>query len=382
MTDGLALYLAAWLLTYLIHSTLLLGGVFIVLRIGGRRLETWAELAWRVAMFGAVVTSVVQMALPTFIVTEPAGSITRVTLGVVPLIIGFWLVIASLRVTALVLSLWTVRRRLAGRAYDLHIGARANEMAGGATIRLSLSSEIATPMVLGTRELCLPTRTLHELSTDEVDAVLAHEVAHVLRRDPFWLTLAAVVQRALFMQPLNALASTRMRALAECSCDDWALARTGNPLALASALARVTEWIVRTPAHAVVIAMASRESLALARVRRILDGRTHTNSLAPKRARTSALLLLVATVLLVPGISAKGGFPYPYTISAFDAAGPFTVTVEQGKVIGVSVDGVRLPFDHVQQTGGRVHVRDPRGAALELKLNTSGGMSWQSRPAR
>ena len=53
----------AWLLTYLVHSTLLLGAAWIVSRrLGGRRLRL-QETIWRFALMGALVTATAQLAL-------------------------------------------------------------------------------------------------------------------------------------------------------------------------------------------------------------------------------------------------------------------------------------------------------------------------------
>jgi len=67
-------------------------------------------------------------------------------------------------------------------------------------------------------------------SPSHLDAVLAHEHAHVRRRDPFvqWL---ALLNRALFwFVPVTWWLERRLSALAEQSCDDAVLARGHDPV--------------------------------------------------------------------------------------------------------------------------------------------------------
>ena len=88
----------------------------------------------------------------------------------------------------------------------------------------------------------MPETALTELDLEQQRSMLAHELAHLARRDPIWLALASLIERVLWIQPLNRLAVSRLHTLAECFCDDWALRRSVTPVALASALARVAEW--------------------------------------------------------------------------------------------------------------------------------------------
>jgi hypothetical protein len=178
-----------------------------------------------------------------------------------------------------------------------------------------------------------------------------------------------------------------MRAIAECACDDWALRRIGDPVALASALARVAGWLATGPVHPLAVGMASRESLALARVRRILD--PSVVRIAQRRAPLRAPLasaVLSAVVLLVPGISAGRSLAIEtsvmrHTIQAEDDAGPFTLTLDRGRAVAMTIDGVPVGRDRLRQRGNRLRVTDRRGAVmLDLTLTGSGGMRWTSRP--
>src|SRR5687767_11416367 len=63
--------IAAWLLTYAVHSTLLLGTVVIV----SRRMRSTAsrDLVWKVAAFGALISSALQSVVVRDQRIEPLG---------------------------------------------------------------------------------------------------------------------------------------------------------------------------------------------------------------------------------------------------------------------------------------------------------------------
>ena len=54
--------LLGWLLTYLVHSTLLLGGAWLLTR-GPARVAHLRETVWRVALLGALVTTTAQVTI-------------------------------------------------------------------------------------------------------------------------------------------------------------------------------------------------------------------------------------------------------------------------------------------------------------------------------
>ena len=97
--------------------------------------------------------------------------------------------------------------------------------------------------------------------------MLAHELAHLVRRDPQWLVLACLVERAFFFQPLNRLASRGIMESAEYLADDWAAHRSGH-VPLARCLVKVAEWIQASPLGVPMAGMAEERSHLSARVAR------------------------------------------------------------------------------------------------------------------
>jgi len=168
-------------------------------------------------------------------------------------------------------------------------------------IRLTRSPGLHGPVALGTSEICLPERAIRELETEQLESLLAHELAHLVRRDPLWMMICAVVERLFIFQPLNRLGRCRMQENAEYLCDDWAVRQTGRRVTLARCLARVAGWIDRHPRPALVASMAGSDSRFVRRVRRLLERRGSRRE-TPRLVRAALVAgLLVAVVTLVPG---------------------------------------------------------------------------------
>jgi HEAT repeat protein/beta-lactamase regulating signal transducer with metallopeptidase domain len=147
--------------------------------------------------------------------------------------------------------------------------SRANQRP---SIRLTTSSRCPVPVALAGRHIVLPERFFDELDREQQRAALAHELAHVCRRDPEWRIAVEILERVLFFQPLNRLARARLCDSAEFLCDEWAVQQTQSPLALARCLSVVASWW--SPADelpAGVSAMARSDSAMVRRVTRILN---------------------------------------------------------------------------------------------------------------
>ncbi len=166
-------------------------------------------------------------------------------------------------------------------------------------VRLTASDRLESPAVLDSDEICVPRRFLREVNILEQETILAHELAHVVRRDTLWLRIANVVVYAFFFQPLNRLARARLIEVAEFSADEWAVRTTGAPLHLARALAAVASWLSPGARLTALPAMASERGSVL--VRRVTQLTTWQGAQSvPRRGGASALAfatLLGATIL-------------------------------------------------------------------------------------
>ncbi len=221
-----------------------------------------------------------------------------------------WALLGSLGI-ALFAAAWSQLIRILARRRPIESGPlverlRELERKAGVSrsVRLSLSPRLDSPITFGWlgKEIVLPERALQELSAHQLESMLAHELAHAVRQDPAWFSIYALIERVLFVQPLNRLARSELHGLAEVLCDDWAVALTGRRLALASCLTEVARWIVG-PRRTVVPAMADGKSRLSLRVERLLDEERPPQR-EPKLLGFSlgTSLSMAVCVIAVPGV--------------------------------------------------------------------------------
>ncbi len=172
------------------------------------------------------------------------------------------------------------------------------------SVSLTAAPGLSSPVALGSSEIALPEAALTELGPEAQESMLAHELAHLARRDPQWLTLGCIIERVFFFQPLNRLARLRIQEAAEFVCDDWAARRTGSGLVLAKCLVKVAEWIDTSPQPVPLSAMAERRSQLVSRIHRLIEN--HAMRPQPRRfwLIPAAVALVLITAFSVPGISA------------------------------------------------------------------------------
>jgi Zn-dependent protease with chaperone function len=142
-------------------------------------------------------------------------------------------------------------------------------------VRLLLARGDSEPAAFGISRwtIVLPPRAAFDLTEDELRALLAHELAHLVRGDSLWLYISRAVCSCLAFQPLNHLARREWQRTAEFLCDNWAVSRTGAPLALARCLTEVASWRLAGPASAAILAATGRKSGLVDRIERLLDAR-------------------------------------------------------------------------------------------------------------
>lgn len=115
------------------------------------------------------------------------------------------------------------------------------EMSGGVAVRRA--DWLAGPAVYGVLKpvVLIPAAAVAGLSTEQLEAILAHELAHVLRRDFLVNILQTAAETILFYHPAAWWISRQIRQERECSCDRIAARAAGGETVLAKALVSLEE---------------------------------------------------------------------------------------------------------------------------------------------
>lgn len=112
----------------------------------------------------------------------------------------------------------------------------------------------------------LPISMLTQLAPDHIEALLAHELAHVRRLDWIWNGMQRVIEALFFYHPGVWWLSRRIRQEREHACDDLAVAACGDAIVLAEALASLEK--LRMPAH--IFALSAHGGSLMKRVTRLM----------------------------------------------------------------------------------------------------------------
>jgi len=135
-------------------------------------------------------------------------------------------------------------------------------------VRLVQSAMVQVPAVLGWVRpvILLPASALTGLTPLQLEALLAHELAHVRRHDYLVNLIQSVIETLLFYHPAVWWISARVRDEREHCCDDLAVAVCGDAHLYAAALLGMERLRVTTPA----LALAAAGGSLIGRVRRLV----------------------------------------------------------------------------------------------------------------
>ncbi|HLO66506.1 MAG TPA: M56 family metallopeptidase, partial [Holophaga sp.] len=200
-------------------------------------------------------------------------------------LLGGWCWVQRLRFS----SVEAAPEALARRCADL---ARSMGLDRPVALLRSWSAEV--PMVIGWIRpvILVPAAALANLDPAALEAVIAHELAHVRRRDYLWNILQSAVEALFFYHPATWWISRQIRAERENCCDDAAVSACGDRLLYARALAALEE--LRLPLESSPgLAPAATGGYLMNRIRRIV-----LPALPPSPLGRAGLLSLLAVTAL------------------------------------------------------------------------------------
>lgn len=180
----------------------------------------------------------------------------------------------------LFLSVWSLggwaiaqRRKRRGeplaRAWQDRVDVLAGRLGIRRTVALCRSALLETPVVIGWIKpvILLPISALTSLTTEQIEMIIAHELAHIRRHDYIVNLVQTAVETLLFYHPAVWWVGRKIRAEREHCCDDLAVACCGDAVEYARALAQLEEVRCSAPAFA----MAATGGPLLSRVRRLIS---------------------------------------------------------------------------------------------------------------
>lgn len=225
----------------------------------------------------------------------------------VPLLLGLWATVAGVRLGLRVRALRRsrraavdafradsmgpvrVRRTVRQLASQLRIQpppvAVVDDCVGGATVVGVSQPVLMIDSVLAT-----------DLDDEELEGVIAHELAHVKRRDNLVAFALGLIRDVAFFVPGVRWAVRQLHAERELAADQLAVHVTGRPAALASGLLRVVDLVEAPAARDVACASLVPHGTVVGRVQLLIDDRP---AAGPGRGTLELSALTLAVALAV-----------------------------------------------------------------------------------
>jgi len=114
--------------------------------------------------------------------------------------------------------------------------------------RVAWCGKLDSPAVLGFFRpvIALPRAQAASLSDTQCRLVLLHELAHVQRRDDWWILAERILVAVAWVNPAVHWARRELSLSREMACDEWVVRHTGAPVAYARCLTEVAALRTRT----------------------------------------------------------------------------------------------------------------------------------------
>jgi beta-lactamase regulating signal transducer with metallopeptidase domain len=218
--------------------------------------------------------------------------------GYLPFIVAFYFLGISWYSLRLSVNLFKTRGLKSKGLFDLdpewqhHI----TELAGRMHIRCSLqtffSTRINTPMMIGFFKpvILLPFAAMNQLSAEQFEAILLHELAHIRRNDYLLNIIQSVLDTVLFFNPFTWWITKYIREEREKSCDEMVL-QFSDPYHYARALLYLEEPLPHQP---LTMTAVGNQSHLFHRIKNIMEMKN--NQLNLRHKFITLLVIAIATI--------------------------------------------------------------------------------------
>ena len=114
-----------------------------------------------------------------------------------------------------------------------------------ANIRIGLSNQIDAPITFGwlTPIVLVPIAICNQLTTKEMETILIHEIAHIIRKDYLVNIIISLNQTILFFNPFSILLNKEMSLQREIACDLVVIENNPKKIEYMNALLKIAEHV-------------------------------------------------------------------------------------------------------------------------------------------
>ena len=169
-------------------------------------------------------------------------------------------------------------------------------------ISLRISEEVISPLAMGAWQatVILPVSAVLRMPPSELEAVLAHELAHIRRLDYLCNLFQTAVESVLFFHPAVWWLSRTVRERREVCCDEIAVSVCADPIVYAQALLHLEEQ--KTAQLQLAVALKGPNGSLLRRIKLVLGEGATTGSSTTSGVRVAAAATLIMGLLFGPKV--------------------------------------------------------------------------------
>jgi beta-lactamase regulating signal transducer with metallopeptidase domain len=146
--------------------------------------------------------------------------------------------------------------------------------------------------------IVLPVSLINQLTEQETEAILLHELAHLKRKDHWVNLLVVLAEQVLFFNPFARLLITKLKQQREMACDDWVLQQGIKPMYYANALHKTAQF--QQQQWAMQLAFAGQKGDLLYRIQRLFGKTAVTRNTSVRPLQVLALLLPLLIAVATP----------------------------------------------------------------------------------
>ncbi|TAE01170.1 MAG: hypothetical protein EAZ97_03880 [Bacteroidetes bacterium] len=182
-------------------------------------------------------------------------------------------------------------------AYKLQINTKVGILES-ALVNVPMAIGYFKPVVL------LPMGLITGLSAQQIESILAHELAHIRRNDYLINIFQSLIEITFFFHPAIWWISRLISEERENCCDDLAVSVCGDSLTFAKALTNLEQMNLQTPRFA--MAISGKDGKLLNRIKRMLLGTSKQKNATFSEGFTAGCLMIIG--LLAMSLVANANF--------------------------------------------------------------------------
>jgi beta-lactamase regulating signal transducer with metallopeptidase domain len=164
---------------------------------------------------------------------------------------------------------------------------------GTMKIRLLTSQRLNSPIACGLNTIVIPQDLLNDFSQQEFEAVIAHEIEHLIHKDPLLKSLLIVIQSLFWWIPLNRWIE-KLEIDQELACDSTIYKYGCDNSDLANAIVSTLKWKHNFNYDMIASNLASHKQSVKVRIQELLTPSWNNNSFS-----TMGIFAIVLLVILV-----------------------------------------------------------------------------------